>query len=163
MVVVLFGVTGSGKTTIGELLSRQLNWTFYDADDYHSKSNVEKMKQGIPLTDVDRKPWLESLRELIEQCLDKGENAALACSALKESYREVLKVNKQVNFFLLKADFKIIQERLQNRKGHYMNPGLLQSQFDAFEEPSVQEDVHIIDVNVNPEEVVRNIRRQIGV
>src|SRR5213593_4126543 len=135
MVVVLMGVTGSGKTTVGKLLSRELDWKYYDADDFHPSANVEKMRSGIPLEDADRKPWLETLRDLIRDCLDRGENAVLACSALKEDYRRLLLIDERVKLIYLKGNFELIQERLSQRRGHYMEPGLLKSQFASLEEP----------------------------
>ena len=95
MVVIIFGVSGAGKTTIGQLLADELGWRFYEGDDFHSQVNIDKMRQGVPLRDEDRWPWLESLRELIKQCLAAGENAVLACSALKEAYRRRLRVNAE--------------------------------------------------------------------
>jgi len=95
MVVIIFGVAGAGKTTIGQLLADELGWRFYEGDDFHSQANIEKMREGIPLTDEDRWPWLENLRELIKRCLAAGENAVLACSALKEAYRRRLRVNAE--------------------------------------------------------------------
>src|SRR5919206_643957 len=102
MVVVLMGVAGSGKTTIGRLLADDLGWKFYDADDFHPPANVEKMARGVPLEDADRLPWLEALRDLIRGCLERGEGAVLACSALKESYREYLLVDERVKLVYLK-------------------------------------------------------------
>ena len=154
-VVVLMGVTGSGKTTIGRLLSKELGWKYYDADDFHPPANVEKMRSGIPLNDDDRKPWLETLRDLISQCLERGENAVLACSALKESYREFLVLNERVRLIYLKGNRALIKERLDARRGHYMNPALLDSQFETLEEPKLG---YILDISLSPDEIVKNIR-----
>lgn len=161
VVIILFGVTGSGKTTIGTLLAKQLNWQFYDADDFHSTTNVEKMRQGMPLTDADRQPWLESLRQLIQTCVDQHEHAVLACSALRESYRQVLQVAGETQFVYLKGDFALIQERLKNRHGHYMNPALLTSQFAALEEPDAS--ICIVDISPTPSEIVQTIRERLKV
>ena len=135
MIIVLMGVTGSGKTTVGRLLAEDLGWTYADADDFHSEPNIEKMKAGIPLNDADRKPWLERLGKLVRDCLIKSENAVLACSALKESYREYLLLDEQVKLVYLKGDYQVIRERLAQRRGHYMDPTLLDSQFETLEEP----------------------------
>jgi gluconokinase len=134
--VIIFGVSGAGKTTIGELLARQLGQHFYEADDFHSQANIEKMHRGIPLTDEDRWPWLERLRELIERSVAANESAVLACSALKRAYRECLRVNNQVKFVFLRSDYALVEEQVRRRHGHFMNPALLQSQFDDLEEPN---------------------------
>ena len=159
MVIVLMGVTGSGKTTVGRLLARELGWEYYDADDFHPRANVEKMTSGIPLDDADRRPWLETLRDLIRSSLERGENAVLACSALKESYREYLLIDERVSLIYLKGDYGTIQKRLSERRGHYMNPKLLDSQFDTLEEP--EQGVHV-DVSSSPDEIVHHIRNRLG-
>lgn len=161
MVFVVFGVSGSGKTTIGSLLAETMGWNFYDADNFHPAANVEKMRQGIPLTDADRIPWLDSLRELIKRCKANQENAVLACSALRDSYRKFLKTGGDVQFIFLKGDYNLIQERLSIRKGHFMNPGLLMSQFKTLEEP--KEDVLVVDVAPTPEEIVQTIIKQLTI
>jgi gluconokinase len=159
MIIVLMGVTGSGKTTVGKLLADELGWKYYDADDFHSPANIEKMKRGIPLDDVDRKPWLESLRDLIRNRFERAENGVLACSALKASYRNYLLVNDEVRLIYLKGDYDLIHKRLGDRSSHYMNPKLLDSQFDLLEEP----EGHLaIDVSSSPAEIVRNIREHLG-
>lgn len=159
MVVVLMGVAGSGKTTVGRLLASRTGATFYDADDFHPEANVEKMRRGVPLTDADRRPWLEALRALVAACLARGERAVLACSALKEEYRERLHVDGRVKFVYLKGDYSLIEERLRNRRGHFMRPQLLESQFDALEEPARA--LHV-DVSAPPEEIVRRIEEGLG-
>jgi gluconokinase len=159
--IILFGVTGAGKTTIGLLLAAELGWPFYDADDFHPAANVEKMRRGIPLTDADRKPWLDSLHHLIKTSLDEGKPGILACSALRESYREYLQVGEGVEYVYLRGDFDLIQQRLAGRVGHYMNPALLRSQFDALEEPGRGET--IIPVDQSPAAIVGEIRRELGV
>lgn len=160
MVIVLMGVTGSGKTTVGQLLSKELGWQFYDADDFHSPANVEKMRAGIPLNDDDRKPWLEALNQLVRNCLERDENAVLACSALKESYRKFLLVDESIKLIYLKGDYALIRERLKARQGHYMNPRLLDSQFETLEEPL---GVWQIDVSSTPDEIVKTIKRGLGI
>ncbi len=122
MVIIIFGVSGAGKTTVGELLARELGWHFYEADDFHSPANIEKMRRGVPLTDDDRWPWLENLRELIKRCVAANENAVLACSALKRVYRKHLRVSAEVKLVFLRGDYALIAEQLRHRRGHFMNP-----------------------------------------
>jgi gluconokinase len=159
MVIVVMGVTGSGKTTIGQKLSAELGWKYYDADDFHPRANVEKMRAGIPLDDADRIPWLETLSDLIRNCLGRGEDAVLACSALKKSYREYLLIDERVKLIHLQGDYALIQKRLGGRSGHFMNPALLDSQFATLEEP--EQDVQI-DISLSPGEIVKTIRRRLG-
>jgi gluconokinase len=160
MVIVVMGVAASGKTTVGHLLAEDLGWAFYDADDFHPDSNVEKMSRGVPLDDEDRRPWLESLRELIRECLSLGRDAVLACSALKESYRERLLIDGRVELAYLKASRAVIRERLAERSGHFMKAGMLDSQFAALEEPEAS--THY-DGTRPPAELVREIRSRLGV
>ena len=160
MVVVLMGVAGSGKTTIGRLLSQELGWKFYDADDFHPHANVEKMSRGVPLNDADRIPWLEALRDLIKLCLERGESAVLACSALKEHYRQYLLIDERVKLVYLKGDFDLIQERLKSRRGHFMKPEMLDSQFGALEEPA--QGLHV-DISSPPEEIIEAIKNWLGI
>jgi gluconokinase len=159
MVILLMGVSGSGKTTVGRLLAAELGWKYYEGDEYHPRANVEKMRAGVPLTDDDRRPWLEALRDLIRDCLKRGESAVLACSALKESYREFLLIDERVVLVYLKGDYEIIQQRLSQRRGHYMNPDLLGSQFGALEEPEAG--AHV-EVSQSPGEIVKHIRGRLG-
>jgi gluconokinase len=156
MFVVLMGVAGSGKSTVGRLLASALGWSFYDADDLHSADNVRKMAAGIPLTDEDRRPWLMALRNLIAEHAARKENAVLACSALKRTYREVLTSgNGEVVVIYLKADADLIRERLAHRRGHYMPVQLLESQFETLEEP---EDAMAIPAEWPPHRIVKSIR-----
>ena len=149
------GVTGVGKTTIGKLLAEKTGWPLYDADDYHSAANVEKMRAGIPLTDEDRWPWLDRLNALLRAAEVKNESAILACSALKQRYRDRLQQGLSgVRWVHLKGDMALIGSRLEQRKGHYMNPALLQSQFDALEPPL---DALIIDVNDEPAALAQRV------
>lgn len=134
-VLIIMGVSGCGKTTLGNALARKLNWQFKDADDYHSKENKNKMRKGLPLEDSDRLPWLRKLAGEIEDWIDNGKMTVLACSALKNEYRTILSVRDQVQFAYLKADKSLLQRRLDNRDHEYMNPRLLESQLDALEEP----------------------------
>lgn len=160
MIVVLMGVTGSGKTTIGKLLATGLGWQFCDADDLHPSQNVEKMRRGIPLTDADRVPWLEALREFVRECVKRDESAVIACSALKARYREYLLIDGDVKLVYLKGEMQLIEERLGARRGHFMNPKLLQSQFETLEEP--QGGVTVVDIAPSPEAIVRTIRTKLG-
>jgi gluconokinase len=163
VIVIVFGVSGAGKTTIGKRLARELDWKFYEADDFHSRNNVAKMRRGIPLTDEDRWPWLESLRELIERCLDAREDAVLACSALKKKYRRHLRVSAEVKFIYLRGDCALIDRQLRKRRGHFMNPKLLQSQFADLEEPERNEGVITIELGRSPRELVQEVKGKLGI
>ncbi|HEX3618813.1 MAG TPA: gluconokinase [Candidatus Udaeobacter sp.] len=161
MIVIIFGVSGAGKTTVGKLLAEEVGWHFYEADDFHSRANIDKMRRGIPLTDADRWPWLESLRQLIERSLKAGENAVLACSALKRAYRERLRVSDEVKFVFLRGDYALIEKQLRRRHGHFMDPDLLRSQFADLEEPKPDEHVITIDLGRTPQEIVEEIKRKL--
>ena len=160
MIIVLMGVTGAGKTTIGRLLAEELGWTFLDADEFHSQANVEKMRGGSPLTDEDRVGWLESLEQLIRDKLRSQSNFVLACSALRASYRSRLLIDDEVRLVYLKATRSLIQARLSERRGHYMNPSLIDSQFAILEEP---QQAFVVDAEVSPEDIVNTIREKIGI
>ena len=162
MIVIVFGVSGAGKTTIGKLLAEELGWQFYEADDFHPRANIEKMRSGLPLTDEDRWPWLERLREQIMPSLAAKENAVLACSALKRVYREHLRVSGDVKFVFLRGDFALIERQLRRRRGHFMNHALLQSQFADLEEPQPDEDVLTIDLGRSPQELVDEIKAKLN-
>jgi gluconokinase len=154
------GVTGSGKTTIGQLLTDDVGWNFLDADDFHPATNIEKMKRGVPLNDTDREPWLLRLRETISHCLERNQPAVLACSALKECYRKLLLIDERVQLVYLQSSSDVIEERLANRSGHYMNPVLLDSQFAALEEPV---DCLRIDASAPPQEIVTRIKAHFNI
>ncbi len=161
MVVVLMGVSGSGKTTIGRMLAAELKWEFHDGDALHSIENRQKMARGIALTDADRMPWLYRVRELIEDCIAQGNNAVIACSALKQSYRDILVADPaQVRLVYLKGSLRLIAKRISARKGHFMPPSLLPSQFAALEEPR---DALAIDIAAPPAEIVRKIRKELSI
>jgi gluconokinase len=155
------GVSGSGKTTIGRLLAARTGWAFYDADDYHSADNLAKMRRGIPLTDEDRVPWLETLRQkVVVPSLDTGEPAILACSALKASYRERLSCSDpRVRVIYLKGDYALIRARMERRSGHFMGADMLASQFEALEEPG---NAVVVDAAESPDAIVDAIMRTIG-
>ena len=157
MIVIVFGVSGAGKTTVGKLFAEDHGWRFYEADDFHPRANIDKMRKGIPLTDEDRWPWLNSLRRQIERSLSAKENAVLACSALKRVYRDRLRVGEEVKFIFLRGDYALIEEQLRQRRGHFMNPALLRSQFADLEEPAPDEDVLTIKLGPTPEELVKEI------
>jgi gluconokinase len=160
MIIILMGVSGVGKTTIGRLLAQDLGWPFYDGDDFHPQTNIDKMRQGIPLTDADRDAWLAALRHLIDALIQDRQSAILACSALKHTYRERLGHDRrEVRFIYLKGDYTLIQQRLQARHGHFMPADLLSSQFSTLEEPS---DVPVIDVAQEPEALVQLIKSALG-
>jgi len=162
MVVIIWGVSGAGKTTIGELLAQELHWKFYDADDFHPQVNIDKMERGEPLTDEDRQPWLQSLREAITRSLAANENAVLACSALKRKYRELLRVNGDVKFVFLHGSRARIADQLKQRRGHFIDPALLASQFADLEEPESSEDMLTIELKGEPEELVEQIRQKLS-
>ena len=161
MVVILWGVSGAGKTTIGELLARELGWKLIEADDFHSDANIDKMRRGEPLTDEDRQPWLERLRAAIKESLDNNENAVLACSALKKKYRDRLRVSDQVKFVFLRGSPEQIAERLHDRRGHFFNPDLLASQFADLEEPRPAEDALTVELGAGPAEMADTIQSKL--
>jgi gluconokinase len=161
MIVILMGVTGSGKTTVGRRLADALGWRFYDADDFHPPANVAMMRAGIPLTDKEREPWLAGLAELIRDLLIAGQSAALACSALKAAYRARLTVAAAANpdavqFVYLRIPPTVAEQRLRERHAHFMPATLVPSQFATLEEP---DDAIVIDARLAPGEIVAAIRQ----
>jgi gluconokinase len=153
--VIVMGVAGCGKTTVGESLAKELGWDFYDADHFHPPENIAKMSNGIPLDDSDRAPWLASLHDLISASLKSVRPGVLACSALKERYRQrLLDDNNQVLVVYLKGSYDMIWSRLSGRKEHYMKPHMLQSQFEALEEPS---NALTIEASMSVEDIVQEI------
>ena len=159
MIVVVMGVVGAGKTTIGRMLANQLEWQFADADDFHSQTNIDKIRHGIALTDRDRQPWLESLREAITNWSRAGSNVVLACSALKEKYRKVLDIGPEVRFVYLKGDASLIAQRLHSRHGHFANEQILASQFADLEEPA---GAIVAEISRTPPEIVADIRQKLN-
>lgn len=152
------GVVGAGKTTVGTLLAQQLGWEFVDADEFHSAENVLKISRGIPLTDADRKPWLQALRNAITEWVSKHREVVLACSALKKSYRVELRVGPSVQFVYLKGSYDLIERRLRERHGHFATSEILASQFAILEEPC---DAIAVDAGSTPAEIVAELRRQL--
>jgi len=155
-ILVIMGVSGSGKTTIGQLLSAELICPFIDGDDFHPPVNIKKMSSGEALTDEDRWPWLEILTDKIQEYIQQEQSMVLACSALKKSYREILCVERElVQFIYLKGNYATIVRRMQSRENHFMTKSLLQSQFATLEEP---EDAIVVDISPSPSEILKSIR-----
>jgi gluconokinase len=159
MIIIIMGVAGSGKTTVGSLLASELGWSFYDADDFHSESNRTKMSQGVSLTDEDRANWLLSLKDLVIQNIQQNTQAVLACSALKNSYRNILKVDERVKFIYLQGTYEQIKTRLNNRVGHFMSATMLDSQFQILEVP---QGTMTIDISNTPQDILAIIRKGLG-
>lgn len=153
-VVVVMGVAGSGKTTVGRRLAAALGWAFYDGDDFHPAANVARMAAGQPLSDADRRPWLDAIREQAQRSLDAGRSAVIACSALKRAYRQRLRqVDGRLSFVFLQGSYDLILARMQARR-HFMPPALLRSQFEALEEPA---DALTVPVDQPLDAVVRQV------
>jgi len=159
-VIIIMGVSGSGKTTIGSLLANQLNWSFQDADSFHSKANIEKMSHGIALTGADRAPWLDAMRKAILKWISEGTKTVLACSALKSDYRNALQPDpSKVRIVYLKASIELLDQRLRERHGHFMKSNLLKSQLATLEEPK---NAVIADAAGTPEQIVAAIRKNLA-
>ena len=155
---IVMGVSGSGKTSVGKALAEHLGWDFYDADDFHPPKNVAKMANGIPLDDTDRAPWLAELHNLISSSLTQNKPGVLACSALKERYRQqLMDGNEGVQLVYLKGSYDLIWSRMIARKEHYMKPHMLHSQFDALEEPT---NALTIDISMPVKKILSKILEQ---
>ena len=157
-VIVVIGVSGSGKSTIGKLLAEKLDCPFYEGDDYHPQANRDKMQRGVALTDTDRWPWLAAIRELITETIQAGGKAVIACSALTRAYRDFLR-QERVVFVYLKGDYKLTCERWEKRRGHFFDPELLSSQFKTLEEP---QRAIVVDIGGAPEVITQEIVTKLG-
>jgi carbohydrate kinase (thermoresistant glucokinase family) len=159
--IVVMGVSGSGKTTVGRRLAEALGWEFLEADALHSAANVAKMSAGVPLDDADREPWLAAVRSSIDTCTSRGARTVVACSALKLAHRLVIAPDPAgIRFVHLKGAFGLIEGRLRARSGHFMREGLLRSQFEALEEPL---DALTLDAGLPPEVLVNQIQKTLGI
>jgi gluconokinase len=154
MIVLVMGTTGAGKTTVGKLLAEKLNWVFLDADDFHPSANIAKMKQGIPLDDADRVPWLAAIHHRLIIETAAGKNCVLACSALKKSYRETIDAGLDVRTVYLKGTYEEMRAHILARHGHFAGEGILAGQFRDLEEP---EDAIVVSVEHSPEEVAEEV------
>jgi gluconokinase len=163
VVIVIMGAAGAGKTTVGRALAAELGWPFVDADDHHPPQNVDKMHAGVALTDADREPWLASLHAVVSRAIDRREHTVLACSALKERYRQALHGHRHpVRFVYLKATEAELQHRLTARPDHFFGPGLLASQLATLEEPGPG-DALVVDATWPAERILAAIRQEFGV
>ena len=161
MIIVIIGPMGCGKTTVGELLADRMGWVFADADDYHPEENVEKMRQGIALEDADRLGWLRSLRSHMDEQIKQGQDLVLACSALKQSYRDLLGIDqKRVVSVYLKGSAELLRKRITSRTHQYMNESLLQSQLQTMEEP---EDGLTVSIDQTPEMICSEIIKELSI
>jgi carbohydrate kinase (thermoresistant glucokinase family) len=163
-VILIMGVTSSGKTAVGALLAGRLGWEFADADWFHPSANVEKMRAGTPLTDADREPWLRAIAEWINGICNKGGHAVVACSVLKRRYRDqLIKERTDARLVYLRGDEALIAQRMAARHGHFMPQSLLHSQFEALEEPGPDEHPLAVSIKPTPSEIVTEIVTKLGV
>ncbi len=154
MIILVMGTTGAGKTTVGQLLSARLGWIFLDADSFHPPANIEKMKHGIPLTDGDRAPWLENIHTELVRLGNAGKNAVLACSALKQSYRDKLSAGVDLKIAYLRGSYDQMRRHIESRHGHFAGEAILAGQFADLEEPH---DALVLDVSLAPQELSAEI------
>ncbi|HEX5278459.1 MAG TPA: gluconokinase [Micropepsaceae bacterium] len=162
LILVVMGVSGSGKTTIARELASRLGWTFEEGDHLHPAANIAKMHSGTPLDDADRAPWLKAVAAWIDTQRAKGERGVITCSALKRSYRDMIVGGRpDVRLVYLRGSYELIAARLAQRHGHFMPPGLLQSQFDALQEPTADENALIVDAAATPAEIADRIIEQL--
>ncbi|RAR61797.1 gluconate kinase (SKI family) [Paraburkholderia unamae] len=163
MILIAMGVSGAGKTRIGEMLAERLKCDFTDGDAFHSEANKKKMHDGIPLTDDDRWPWLRTIRAAIEEKQRAHDTAVFTCSSLKRSYRDILRGNdRDVCFVYLKGSFDVLHERLVSRTGHFFDPSLLQSQLETLEAPGPDEAIEV-SIELSPEQIVDEVMKQLEV
>lgn len=159
-VLVIMGVSGSGKSTIGSKLAQSLGWDFLEGDSFHPAANIDKMSAGVPLTDEDRVPWLNAIGDAVHELRRQGCCAVVACSALKHSYRQLLRIDPDtVAFVYLHAGFSLLQERLKNRRGHFMKAEMLKSQLETLEEPR---DALYVEASDPPEQLIQEITDKLG-
>ena len=157
-VIVVMGVSGSGKTTVASLLAERLHWRFAEADEFHPAANIAKMHAGIPLTDADRAPWLGAIAAWIDATRAANQHGVVTCSALRRAYRERLAHGQDdVRFVYLQGERGLVAERMRGRKGHYMPLALLESQFDILEEPGADENTLAVSIDAPPDEIVAAI------
>jgi len=155
---LVMGVSGSGKTTLGFAIAQKYGWDFFDADDFHPPENIAKMAAGIPLSDPDRIPWLAALHDQLSSTLESGRHPVLACSALKDKHRAQLLAGLDgIAILYLKGSYELIWSRMSARRGHYMKPDMLQSQFNALEEP---DDAFVLDIAMPPQEMIDTITKK---
>jgi gluconokinase len=159
MVIVVLGVAGSGKTTVGTMLADALHCQYLEGDSLHSPENIDKMSRGVPLTDYDRGPWLSALHARMLDFFDRGQDLVVGCSALREKYREELARGIAIRWVYLRASPALIRSRLSDRKDHFMKVDMLDSQFDALKEPS---DAIVVDAGAPPRAVVNRVLSQLG-
>ncbi len=154
MVILVMGTTGAGKTTVGKLLAARLHWAFLDADDFHPPANIEKMKKGIPLTDADRFPWLKNIHTELQRLAQSGKNVVLACSALKQSYRNMLSAELDMRIVYLRGTYEVMRHHIEARHGHFAGESILAGQFADLEEPR---DALALDVSHSPEQLAGEV------
>ncbi len=163
-VIVVMGVSGSGKSTIAAMLAHRLGWIYEDGDWFHPQSNIEKMRRGEPLTDADRWPWLHAIADWIDATRASGDHGVVACSALKRAYRDILiGERKDVGLVFLQGNQDLIAQRIAARGDHFMPPGLLDSQFQALEPPRADEHPIVVSIVPHPREIVDTIVQKLGI